>query len=127
MEVLKKERYFSTAIIIAHNLLVEDNLTESVYGQLMLFYYYRNDRSSAIRIYDLCCQTQEMDIRVNPGSELQKIYWEIVGEDSFKVDVSDHAILKIKKMSNWNSLIFKTFLRLPSVRIPYIAIRTVQN
>lgn len=79
IEILIEEGDFSTAILYAHKLLLEDNLTESVYGQLMRLYFLRNDRSSAIRIYDLCSQTLEMELGVKPGSEVQKIYREILG------------------------------------------------
>ncbi len=58
--------HFRLAIGLCRQVLEEDNCREAVYLRLMLYHYYAGEQDQALRTYELCKQTLQRELEVQP-------------------------------------------------------------
>jgi DNA-binding SARP family transcriptional activator len=74
VRLLEEQRAYPEAIPYAERLLQGDALRETTYRTLMHLHALRNDRASALRVYQRCAAVLEEELGVAPGPATRTLY-----------------------------------------------------
>jgi TolB-like protein/DNA-binding SARP family transcriptional activator/Flp pilus assembly protein TadD len=105
------------AIATAQRLLQLDPAREATHRALMRLYVKAGVRSQALRQYQICCESLQRDLGVEPEDETQRLYKEILSSES--PESLDHNLESFDHRTDKNASLAAQAPPLPNANSPW--------
>jgi len=107
VEILEGDQEYDSAIKFSRQLIQQDPLLELTYQRLMGLYLNSGDRAKAVRTYHQCVEILEKEMGLDPNSDTQKLYQQIMAREAPPAEqprVTEKKSRLVGREKGWDTL-----------------------